>query len=100
MNSDTISPRDRANKGYSLVLQRMAHGTAKTIAADMGISDSTLSDIKNKQTEQVLLLLAHLGLKVVPANVKCLDPVAYEFLTAMHARIVAQAPQLVWEEAE
>jgi hypothetical protein len=92
-----LSPRDRAHRGFTMVLQRMPHGKATAIAKEMSISDSTLTELK-KQVEPVLLLLAHLGLKSVDVKARCMAPSAFEFLTESHRRIARQAPQLLWEE--
>lgn len=96
--ADAVTPRDRANKAHSLVLQKMPHGTAQDIAKAMEVSDSELSGIKNKQLEPVLLLLAHLDLKVVSTDYVCLSRKTYEFLTEQHERMVKR--KLAWVEDE
>jgi hypothetical protein len=95
-----LSPRDRAQRGYTMVLQRMSHGTAKNIAKDMGISDSAVSELKTKHVENALLLLAHLGLKVVDVKARCMAPAAFEFLTDSHQRIARKAPELLWGDED
>jgi hypothetical protein len=72
-------------------------GKAGAVAALMGVSDSTVSRIKTERLEEVVLLLAYLGLKVVPAEFKCVDPDAYAFLTKTHERVMHRAPELIWE---
>lgn len=81
-----------------LVLQRLESlGTGAQTAVSMGVSEATISRIKNERAEEVLLLLAHLGLKLVPADYKCVDPATYEFLTATHQRVMSRAPELIWD---
>lgn len=81
-----------------LVLQRLQEpGTAVSVAAAMGASEATVSRIKNERMEDCLRLLAHLGLKVVPAEFKCVNPDAYYFLTSTHEKVMRQAPHLIWE---
>ena len=92
--------RDCAQRSHSLFLRRMAAVKAGDIAKDMGISDSAMSELKNKHAESVLVLLAHLGLKAVAASSRCLDPAAFEFLTRTHERMARQSPQLLWEDTE
>lgn len=75
-------------------------GKAGAVAAAMGISDSTVSRIKTERLEECLMFLAHLGLKVVPAEFKCVEPSAYAFLTASHQRVMQTAPHLIWEQEE
>lgn len=96
--SDTA--RDRAQRGHSLFLQRIGKVKAGDIAKDMGISDSTLSEIKNKSVEHALLLLAHLGLKCVPSEFRCVDPATFEFMRVSASKLMNQAPQLLWDEEE
>lgn len=90
--------RDVAQRGYSVALRRLADMKATKVAEAMGTSDATISTLKNQHLEQCLLLLAHLGLKVVDAKARCLAPDAFTFLTSTHQRVMQQAPQLVWEE--
>lgn len=81
-----------------LALQRLQEpGKAGAVAVAMGVSDSTISRIKTERMEEVLTLLSHLGLKVVPADYKCVNPDAYAFLTRTHERVMREAPQLIWE---
>lgn len=81
-----------------MVLHQMQEpGTAKAVAVALGMAESTVSRLKNDHLEQVLLLLAHLGLKVVPADHTCVSKETYEFLTRTHARVLQQAPELIWD---
>lgn len=84
-----------------LALQMLQEaGKATSVAAAMGVSDSTISRIKTERLEECLTFLAHLGLKVVPASYKCVDAAAYEFLTTTHERVMRKAPELIWEHDE
>ena len=91
------TPSDRAKKAHSLVLQRMAGATQAAVATAMGVSESTVNRIKTERLEEVVLLLAHLGLKVVPTDFRCVNPEAYAFLTSTHERVMREAPQLIWD---
>ena len=75
-------------------------GKAAAVAAAMGTSDSTVSRIKTDRLEEVLIFLSHLGLKVVPAEFKCVEPSAYAFLTQTFERVQQKAPQLIWDADE
>lgn len=66
----------------------------------MGVSDSTVSRIKTERLEEVVTLLAYLGLKVVCAEATCVDRSAYQFLTRTHERVMAKAPHLIWDQDE
>lgn len=97
----STTPAERARKAVQLVLQRLKEpGTAVAAAAAMGVSEATISRLKNDHMEQVLTLLAHLGLKVVPFTFKCVDRESYDFLVRSHTRVMEKAPELIWDQDE
>lgn len=101
MSAVSILPAERARKGVSLVLQRMeTAGTGAQLAVSMGVSETTISRIKNERLEETLLLMAHLGLKCVPTSFRCVDQATYDFLTATHQRVMQRAPELIWDIEE
>lgn len=94
-------PAERARKALSLALQAMQPaGKQGALAAAMGVSESTVSRIKSEKLEDAIVLVSHLGFKLVPADFKCVSSEAYEFLTKTHARVMAQAPELIWDTEE
>ena len=98
MPASLSTPAERARKGVALALQQLQEpGKAGAIAAVMGLSDATVSRLKNEKLEEVALLCAHLGIKWVPADHTCVARETYEFLTKTHQRVMNIAPQLVWE---
>ena len=98
MTSVSSLPAETARKGVQLALQHLQEaGKAGAVAVAMGVSDSTVSRIKTERLEECVLLLAHLGLKVVPTDFRCVNPEAYAFLTSTHARVMREAPQLIWD---
>lgn len=77
MTAVSNTPPERARKAYLTVLQRLQEpGTATAVAAAMGVSESTVSRLKNEQMEVLCGMLAHLGLKVVPVEMQCFHPIA------------------------
>lgn len=65
------SPEERARKAATLVLQRLSpDGTQRNIAQVLGVSEATVSRMKD-HVEPTMRLLAQLGLKVVPAEMRC-----------------------------
>jgi hypothetical protein len=87
MAAVSATPADRARKGAQLAFQALQEpGKASAIAVCMGMSDATVSRIKNERMEEGLLLLAHLGLKVVPAANRCVSAETFDFLTAAFVR--------------
>lgn len=98
MAPSCVTPTERARKGATLVLQRLQEpGTQSALAVAMGCSEAQVSRIKNAHLDEVLLFLAHLGIKLVPVDHTCVAKETYEFLTRTHARVMQQAPQLIWE---
>lgn len=96
-----LSPAERARKISTLLRQRLNEGeTQASLAVAIGSSEPTVNRLINEHLDKFTALLAHLGMKVVPVEFKCVDPAAYEFLTTTHARVMQQAPQLIWEREE
>lgn len=94
----SLTPPERARKTVQQALQRLQEpGTGVAVAAAMGVSESTVSRIKTERLEEVALFLACLGLKVVPAEFKCVDPGAYAFLTGTFEKVQRSAPHLIWD---
>ncbi len=101
MSTASPTPPERARKAEQRVLQVLQERErAVSLATAMGTSESTISRIKNERLAEVLLFLARLGFKVVPADHKCVDPEAHAFLTRTHERVLAKAPNLIWGEDE
>lgn len=91
-----MTPRDRARASDSLFRKRMAEVNAGDVAQLIGWSDSKVSELKNKHMEDCLTLLAHVGLKVVDSNSRCMSQDAFNFLTESHRLVVQKAPTLIW----
>lgn len=97
--SDT--PAEKSRKLRACVLQAVQRdGKQHAIAVAMGVSDSTISRLVNDHLDNFAAMLAHAGLKCVPVESRCVSPETYEFLTSSHARVMAKAPQLIWDTEE
>ncbi len=60
----------KARKAYARVLRAFAEtGKATAIAAHMGVSDSTISRIKNEKLEDAIVVLYLAGFKIVESEV-------------------------------
>lgn len=70
------------------------------MAVSLGTSEATVNRLINEHLDKFAGLLAYLGYKVVPAEYRCVDPAAFEFLTATHERVMRKAPELIWEHDE
>jgi hypothetical protein len=70
--SATVAERSR--KFHSLVLQRVSSVGQIHIAEQLGVSEATVSRAINEQLERACQVLASVGLKVVPVEMKCYEP--------------------------
>ena len=75
-------------------------GSQEALAEAIGSSEPTVNRLLNTHLSTLSDVLAQLGLKVVPADHKCVDRATYEFLTRTHARVMERAPELVWDVQE
>jgi len=72
MTELSTPPFERSRKAHALILQALQEvGTARNIAAIMGVSESTVSRIKNEHLADTLALICQLGFKVVPFDHAC-----------------------------
>lgn len=75
MSSVLPTAPESARKMLQVVLQALAeNGRAVAIAASLGISESTISRLKNEHLETLCAVLAHAGLKIVPAESRVIAP--------------------------
>lgn len=62
---------ERSRKFHSLVLQRAASVGQNQIAEQLQVSEATISRFVSADLERACQVLAVLGLKVVPSDMKC-----------------------------
>lgn len=65
-------PDERARKIVQLVFQRLSSVGQVAVAEQLSVSEATVSRMK-ENFPQVAGMLSKLGLKVVPAEMKCYD---------------------------
>ena len=66
----------------------------------MGVSESTVSRMKTDQIEQVCLLLACVGLKVIPVEMQCVSMEKMQALLTLartHLNQIERPEELAWE---
>lgn len=71
MTTVSSAVNERARKFHTLALQRLSSVGQVTVSAQLGVSEATMSRCVNDNLERVCQLLAAVGLKVVPAELKC-----------------------------
>ena len=100
MNESLLNPVDRARKTVQCVLQALASSPASAIATASGMTESTISRLKNEHLRGFAVVLAHAGLKIVPADKQCFDPEYVKAIqTLAQAELNRQAlpPQLSFD---
>jgi hypothetical protein len=69
------------------------HGVGVALSTTLGVSESTISRLKNDQLESVLALVYALGFKVVPQCKTCINTDALEFMRQTTARVLSNQEQ-------
>lgn len=103
MPSSSVSPPERARKSAVLVARALAEpGRAAALAIALGTSESTVSRIRNERLDEVLMFLAHLGLKVVPGDYQCVDQKTFAAFQVLWEKAMRQtsAAKLIFEDAD
>lgn len=97
-------PAESARKIEAAVCKALqAPGMGVAVAASMGVSESTVSRLKNDHLGTFAGLLARLGLKVVPADRVCVDREMYRSMANIAAKALRDeqiAQRLIWDDGE
>jgi hypothetical protein len=97
-----LAPAERARKMQSAILRKLQEsGSQVALATAMGVSETTISRFKSEHLEQFCLILAHLGMKSVDASKVCVDREAYESMTYIASKAMADkdiSKKLIWED--
>lgn len=98
MSQDSNMTAARIESAMIAAMHR--HGQIE-IARSLGLSESTVSEMKGKQIPLVAKLLAVCGLKVVERSKICVRPEEWALVTRIASRALANeeaAKQLLWED--
>jgi len=91
MTELSTPPLERSRKAHALILHAMQEaGTARNIAELMGVSESTVSRIKNEHLADSLTLICHLGFKVVPSEHISVQRDILESVLAVYSRVAGK----------
>lgn len=73
MSTEQLSQEQvvRARKNYSVLMQRLASIGNAPVAVAVGCDEATISRMKPEKFQQFADILAVLGLKIVPKEMKC-----------------------------
>lgn len=103
MSATTPTAAERARKAHVAVLRALQEpGRQAALATMLGISESSVSRFKTEQLEQLCTFIAHLGLKVVPAEFQCVDPKTFQAFEVLFAKAMSQTTpgKLIFEDAD
>lgn len=92
---------ERARKNLALILTRLSSVGQANVAEALQVSESLISKAKSGDLELFAKMLACVGIKCVPAHVRCYEPKQIEAVLALAKARLAQiesAEQLQWEE--
>lgn len=101
MNEVWESANERSRKAIGSVLQSMqTPGKGVAMATAMGVSEATVSRLKNEQMDGVVTFLYHAGFKVVPQDYRCIPEVQARAWFDSHQREVERMKESesLWTE--
>lgn len=101
MESASQTVDERARKNQSAILHGLSRIGQATAAAAIGVSESTLSRMKEKDIEQMSMLLSACGLKIVPQEFRCAKPQIIEAALVFAKEALEQISRdstLIWDE--
>ena len=91
MTESSFTPLEKARKAVGAVFQVLgSNGKQGQLATVLGMSDTSMSRLKNEQLESVVKVLYHAGFKVVPQDFKCIPEVQARAWFDSHQREVAK----------
>lgn len=74
MGTVSAEVETRSRKNQSTILRGLARVGQATVAEALGVAESTVSRMKDKDIPDLAKLLAIAGLKVVPVAIRCYEP--------------------------
>lgn len=100
-----VSPQvhESARKIERAVLHRLSEVGQVSVAKALDVSESTVSRLKDGQIHVAAQLLAALGFRVVPEQVKCVDPQVAQAMFTIYNKALASMSDpadLLWSEAQ
>jgi hypothetical protein len=86
------------------VLDRLRHAKREAVESALGKGESWCKKViagdSGVLVEDLPQLCAFLGLKLVSADKRCVDPAVFDAVMAIHEKLAPQIRKLVWEESE
>lgn len=96
------TPRERSRKMHSRVLSVLQkYGKQEEISVSSGLSAAVISRLKNEHLENLMLLLAYAGFKVVSVDKVCVERMTYRSISHIASEAMSRpeiAQKLIWDE--
>lgn len=103
MNPLSTETLATSRKIEAVILQKLASVGQARVAEALGISESTVSRLKDGDISRFSKILAEIGLKAVPVSYRCYKPDYIEFLlqaARIGVRSLQSAEDLIDEDLE
>jgi DNA-binding Xre family transcriptional regulator len=100
MSPVSMNPDERTRKNERAILHGLASRGQAAVAEALGVSESTVSRMKDGDIERLAKMLALCGLKIVPEEVHCYDAKFMEsmlFLARRQLERMDNVEQLQWD---
>lgn len=99
MTIASLTYPERSRKNQAVILSALSDRGQAVAAGCMGVSESTVSRMKDGELEKLSCLLAAVGLKVVPVDMHCYQEAEIEALRILARRSDVLRPHgLEWED--
>jgi len=93
----TYSP-ERSRKIHTTILNHLSTIGQVRVFEKTGIDEGVISKLKNTHLENFSCLLSACGLKVVPQEYKCIDPLKAQAMVTLYEAAMSKVPtiELLW----
>lgn len=101
MNEVSAAVIEMSRKNERAILHSLADTGQARVSTLLGLSESTVSRMKDGQIHAICQLISACGLKIVPAKYKCLDPIKAQAMVTLYEAALARISnpiELLWGE--
>lgn len=86
MTTVSAAPAERSRKNLTAILKALSEVGQARVAERLGVSESTVSRMKDTEIERMAAVLSACGLKVVPEDWRDVEPELLRALSVLAAR--------------
>ena len=99
MTESSAYSLERSRKNHTTILNHLSEIGQVRVAEQIGLSEGEVSKLKNTHLEHLSALLSACGLKVVPQEYKCIDPLKAQAMVTLYEAAMSKIPntvELLW----